>query len=127
MKSNKYRDTKPELKLRAALRAAGASGYRLHWRVAGKPDVAFPGLKIAVFVNGCFWHHCPVCCRAFPKSNNVYWVTKIERNMARDIENGDRLAKLGWSVVTVWECEIKRDVAKVASEIAALVAARRAG
>ncbi|MEE0262695.1 MAG: NUDIX domain-containing protein, partial [Collinsella sp.] len=67
MKGNKRANTKPELLVRQRLRAAGLTGYRLEWKVPGKPDIAFPGRKIAIFVNGCFWHRCPKCNPSQPK------------------------------------------------------------
>ena len=69
MKGNKRANTKPELLVRQRLRAAGLTGYRLEWKVPGKPDIAFPGRKIAIFVNGCFWHRCPKCNPSQPKRN----------------------------------------------------------
>lgn len=77
MRSNKRRDTSPELMMRKALREAGMSGYRLQWKVPGRPDIAYPGRKVAVFVNGCFWHRCPVCDLPFPKSNVDFWRAKF--------------------------------------------------
>ena len=71
MRGNKRADTRPELVVRARLRAAGLSGYRLQWKVPGHPDVAWPGKKVALFVNGCFWHRCPHCNLSLPKSNAV--------------------------------------------------------
>ncbi len=85
MQANKSKNTKPELKVRAALRAAGLPGYRLHWKAApGKPDICYPGRKVAIFVNGCFWHRCPYCALSTPKTNVEFWTAKFERNRARD-------------------------------------------
>jgi DNA mismatch endonuclease (patch repair protein) len=86
MRSNKGKNTSPEISMRKALRDNGASGYRLHWKVPGKPDIAYPGRKIAIFVNGCFWHRCPRCDLPLPKSNTGFWTGKFERNVARDVE-----------------------------------------
>ncbi|MFV2062505.1 MAG: very short patch repair endonuclease, partial [Chloroflexota bacterium] len=62
MKANRARDTKPELELRSALREAGYPGYRLNWkRAPGRPDISYPGRHVAIFVHGCYWHHCPRC------------------------------------------------------------------
>ena len=83
MQANKSKNTKPELKVRAALREAGLSGYRLHWKKApGKPDICFPGRRVAIFVNGCFWHRCPHCGLSMPKSNVEFWEAKFARNRA---------------------------------------------
>ena len=108
MKANKRRDTKPELLVRKMLRELGYPGYRLDWKKApGRPDIAFPGRKIAIFVNGCFWHHCPQCNPTFPKRNREFWQAKIERNMARDERVQTELRELGWTVIVVWEHELK--------------------
>lgn len=84
MKGNKRANTKPELLVRQRLRAAGLTGYRLEWKVPGKPDIAFPGRKIAIFVNGCFWHRCPKCNPSQPKRNVEFWEAKFRRNVERD-------------------------------------------
>lgn len=89
------------------LRAAGARGYRKHWPVQGKPDFAWPGRKIAVFVDGCFWHGCP-SCNSVPTSNVQFWRDKIDRNRRRDRRNTRDLRRQGWRVVRVWECRVKK-------------------
>jgi DNA mismatch endonuclease (patch repair protein) len=110
MQSNKGRDTKPELLLRKELRKAGFPGYRLQWRkVPGRPDIAYPGRKIAIFVNGCFWHRCPNCQPSMPKTNVEFWTTKFEQNAERDLRNYDELERMGWKVIVVWECELKKE------------------
>lgn len=111
MQANKSKDTKPELKVRRALREAGLPGYRLHWKKApGKPDICYPGRKVAIFVNGCFWHHHEGCRYATtPKKNVEYWNAKFERNRARDAETAQTLEAQGWNVVVIWECELKKD------------------
>ena len=87
MVANKSTNTKPELFVREALRSAGFPGYRLHWRIDGeggrylcRPDISFPGRKLAVFVHGCFWHRCPRCNLGLPKSNVDYWIQKFDKN-----------------------------------------------
>ena len=85
MRSNKGKGTGPELIVRKALRDAGFPGYRLNWKKApGRPDIAFPGRKIAIFVNGCFWHRCPLCNYPLPKAHSDFWKQKFERNVERD-------------------------------------------
>ena len=108
MQGNKRANTKPELLMRERLRAAGLGGYRLQWKVAGHPDIAWPGKKVCVFVNGCFWHRCPHCKLSTPKKNVEYWTTKFERNVERDRENVAVLEADGWRVHVVWECELKK-------------------
>ena len=109
MQANKSKNTKPELKVRAALRAAGLPGYRLHWKAApGKPDICYPGRKVAIFVNGCFWHRCPYCALSTPKTNVEFWTAKFARNRARDERDCELLARDGWTVVVIWECRLKK-------------------
>ena len=110
MQGNKRRDTKPELLVRQRLRAAGLTGYRLDWAKApGRPDIAFPGRKIAIFVNGCYWHRCPHCNPSTPQKNVEFWEAKFRRNVERDARALAELEEMGWTVITVWECELKRD------------------
>lgn len=110
MVGNKRANTKPELLMRQKLREAGLLGYRLQWKVPGRPDVAWPGKKVAVFVNGCFWHRCPHCNLSLPKSNIEYWTIKFEKNVARDEKNIALLESMGWRVFVVWECQLKKKV-----------------
>ena len=111
MQGNKRANTKPEVLMRQELRKAGYPGYRLQWnKVPGHPDIAYPGRKVAIFVNGCFWHHHEGCKYATtPKSNIEYWTAKFDRNIARDEKTKHQLEELGWHVVVVWECELKKD------------------
>lgn len=110
MKGNRGSDTAPELRLRKLLRDAGYPGYRLHWRrVPGRPDIAYPGRKVAIFVNGCFWHRCPRCQPALPKSHAEFWSKKFELNRERDARKVEQLMAMGWTVVTVWECELREE------------------
>ena len=110
MQGNKRRDTKPELLVRQRLRAAGLTGYRLDWAKApGRPDIAFPGRKIAIFVNGCYWHRCPHCNPSMPSKNVEFWEAKFRRNVERDARALAELEELGWCAITIWECELKRD------------------
>lgn len=109
MQANKSKNTKPELAVRQALRTAGLPGYRLHWKKApGKPDVCYPGRRVAIFVNGCFWHRCPHCHLRLPKTNRDFWRAKFERNRARDSRDNALLVQDGWTVVVVWECQLKK-------------------
>ena len=109
MQGNKRADTKPELLVRTRLRQAGLTGYRLQWKVPGRPDVAWPGKKVAVFINGCFWHRHKGCKMATtPKSNVEYWSIKFERNVERDKQNLAQLRRDGWKIHVVWECQLQK-------------------
>ncbi|MDQ3101546.1 MAG: very short patch repair endonuclease [Bacteroidota bacterium] len=106
------KNTGPEKNLRNSLREAGITGYRLHYKKApGRPDIAFVGRKIAIFVHGCFWHGCPYCRPARPKSNNSFWDLKLDRNQTRDKQKVKGLRKAGWRVITIRECRLKRSPA----------------
>jgi len=108
MRRVRGRDTKPEMIVRRALTRLGAR-YRLHRKdLAGSPDVAMPGRRLAIFVHGCFWHGHD-CARGsrVPKQNRDYWLAKVARNRARDERNRDELAAMGWRAETLWECELK--------------------
>lgn len=122
MKANKGKNTTPEIMLRRALRDAGLSGYRLHWdNVIGRPDICYPGRKVAVFVNGCFWHRCPICNLKPPKTHPEYWKSKFERNVKRDGQRVHDLESEGWTVLVVWECEVRKDKEKVVRRISQVV------
>ncbi|MEU8009105.1 very short patch repair endonuclease [Micromonospora parva] len=96
--------TRPELAIRRALHRSGLR-FRVNFRgLPGRPDVAFTKARLAVFVDGCFWHMCPAHVR-LPKNNRAWWVAKLEANVARDQEKDRRLAELGWLSVHVWEHE----------------------
>ena len=108
----KSRDTKPEMRVRRALHAAGLR-YRLHAKdLAGKPDIVFRGRRIALFVHGCFWHQHPDpnCKLArMPKSKLDFWRPKLEGNRLRDEKNRSTLEAEGWTVIEAWECETNFD------------------
>lgn len=101
--------TKPEVKVRKALHAAGLR-YRLHdKRLPGKPDLVFPGRDVAVFVNGCFFHQHPGCRRArLPKSRRDFWEPKLRGNVERDLRKRAELEATGWTVFVIWECETEK-------------------
>ena len=118
MRANKGKDTKPELIVRAVLREMGFAGYRLNWKKApGRPNIAYPGRKIAIFINGCFWHRCPHCNLPLPKSHTEFWEDKFKRNVERDTRKTKDLEDMGWEVLTIWECEIKNDLENVISKL----------
>ena len=111
------RDTVPELELRRALWSRGLRGYRLHVRMKGRPDIVFTRRKVAVFVDGCFWHGCRRCRRSAPSTNSEYWLQKIKRNRNRDVSTTRRLRRAGWVVLRFWEHEIERDVLSCAVKV----------
>ena len=104
MQANRSKNTGPELRVRAALREAGLTGYRLHWKKApGRPDVCFPGRRVAIQINGCFWHRCPFCGPSRPKTHPEFWEQKFARNRERDARNARLLLEDGWTLLVVWE------------------------
>ena len=122
MKGNISRDTKPEITLRKALYSIGIRGYRVNWKkVPGSPDICFVGKKIALFVNGCYWHRCPKCNLPLPKTNRNFWNRKFNRNIERDKLKKERLINMGWMVLTIWECEIKKDIKDVITRVAGIL------
>ena len=120
------KDTKPEILVRKYLFARGLrfrknDGLRFRKndkRYPGRPDVVLPKYKTAVFVHGCFWHLHEGCKYAkMPKSNVEYWEEKLYRNRERDARNQEELKAMGWTVLTVWECELKKDKREETLEI----------
>lgn len=100
--------TRPELMVRRLTHAMGYR-YRLHGNdLPGRPDLVFRSAKKVIFVNGCFWHRHNACALArLPKSRVEFWLPKLEKNRVRDIRNRRALARRGWKVLTVWECQLK--------------------
>ncbi|UFQ15858.1 MULTISPECIES: very short patch repair endonuclease [Streptomyces] len=128
MQAIRSRDTKPERLIRSLLHAQG-----LRYRVAAKPlpglrrtaDIVFRPAKLAVFVDGCYWHGCPEHYVS-PKTNSGYWSDKVARNMARDRDTEAQLREAGWTVLRFWEHEPPEDCAvKIAATAIHLRAARR--
>lgn len=110
-----------ELRLVAVFRALGITGWRRKLSLPGKPDFVFPARKLAVFVDGCFWHGCPLHATQ-PKQNSEFWRTKIARNQARDLLVTRQLRARGWRVLRLWEHELtKRYEARLLARL------RRAG
>lgn len=102
------KDTKPEMLVRKKLHAAGFR-FRLHRKdLPGRPDITLPRHKTVIFVHGCFWHGHEGCkANRIPKTNEAFWREKIDRNRQRDARNKADLIALGWTVVEVWECEVR--------------------
>ncbi|OKK19673.1 DNA mismatch repair protein Vsr [Streptomyces sp. CB00455] len=124
MSRQKSRDTAVEVALRKALHAAGAR-YRIHRKpvkgVRREADIVFGPARVAVFVDGCFWHGCPLHA-TWPKNNSDFWRTKIEGNRKRDLDTDARLAEAGWLAMRVWEHEA---AGEAAVRVLAVVASRR--
>jgi len=103
------KNTKPELIVRKYLFARGLR-YRLHLRdLPGSPDLVFPKYKKAVFVNGCFWHRHNCRYATTPKTNTEFWLKKFAKNVERDDKNYTMLKDMGWDIIIVWECMLKKD------------------
>ena len=110
-----------ELRLASILRAAGITGWRRHQPLPGRPDFIFRRQRLAVFVDGCFWHGCRWHCR-MPQSNRAYWKNKIARNAIRGRATNQTLRKAGWRVVRVWEHSLQSPLAvltRITSELRA--------
>lgn len=109
MRAVKSKGTKPERRLFSMLVGMGLKGWRKHADdVTGKPDVVFDQRKIAIFVDGCFWHGCPYCQRPLkPQTNREYWELKIQRNVERAQKYNQQLSEQGWEVLRIWEHEIR--------------------
>lgn len=122
MKGNRRRDTKPELAVRSALHRLGLRfrcdyPIELEGRRPVRPDVVFTRVKVAVFIDGCYWHACPEHGTS-PKSNPSYWAAKLARNVKRDRQTDGALAERGWTVIRAWEHEpIESAAARVASAV----------
>lgn len=110
MSKIKRKDTIPELIVRKYLFSKGLR-YRVDdKRYPGRPDIVLPKYKTAIYVNGCFWHHHNCSYFVWPKSNIEYWKQKIERNVKRDVQNYQEMKDMGWHVIIVWECKLKKKV-----------------
>lgn len=128
MRANRKRDTVPELALRSALHAQGLR-YRLQRPIVASgvrvvPDILFGRARVAVFVDGCLWHRCPNH-GVTPKVNTAYWLPKLDRNVERDRRVTDALLRSGWTVVRIWEHEVRADAEGAAARISDLLWRRR--
>ena len=118
MAANKAKDTKPEIELRKLLWANGIRGYRINKRgIPGTPDITFTKKRLAIFLNGCFWHRCPHCELPLPKSNKEFWKNKFEMNRMRDKKKCEELQELGWNPLIIWECQLSKDKNNVLHQI----------
>lgn len=119
----KSKDTKPEILLRKSFWKRGLR-YRVNEvKLPGKPDIVIPKYRTVIFVHGCFWHGHKNCKKAsIPTTNTEFWTAKITRNQQRDQEVWRQLEAKGWSVIIVWECQLKKvvfedTIARVEAEI----------
>jgi len=114
MQAVKSAKTGLERRLFAMLAGMGLKGWRKNAvDLLGKPDVAFDQQRVAIFVDGCFWHRCPVCKRKLPKTNREYWERKLERNVRLARDANRRLRREGWLVVRCWEHELRNPNGRV--------------
>ena len=106
----KGKDTKPEVLVRKYLFSKGLRFRKNDRRYPGTPDIVLPKYNTVVFVHGCFWHLHPGCKYAvLPSSNVEFWEKKLYGNHSRDKQNQDKLTAMGWNVIVVWECQLKKD------------------
>lgn len=109
MRKIKGKDTKIEVQIRSELFKRGYRFRKNDKRFPGTPDIVIPKYKTVIFINGCFWHHHSGCKLAqVPKAREAFWMEKFQRNKEKDIENIRAIQAMGWQVVTLWECEIKK-------------------
>ena len=116
MSQIKSKNTLIEISLRKFLWSKGIRNYRIRSRLIGRPDIIFPKYKIAVFIDGCFWHKCPDCYNE-PKTNKAFWVSKIKKNTERDLNVNKTLKKEGWKVLRFWGHEIRKNPENIYKEI----------
>lgn len=113
------RDTKPEVKVRSWLFRQGFRFRKNDRRYPGRPDVVLPKYHTVIFVNGCFWHHHEGCKYGYtPKTRTEFWLKKFKTNQVNDKLQRDALEQMGWHVIVVWECELKKDFEGVMKRIA---------
>lgn len=107
----KGKDTKPEETVRKYLFSQGFRYRKNDKRLPGSPDIVLPKYRTVVFVNGCFWHKHDGCKYfVWPKNNAEFWKTKIESNVCRDRQKESQLIALGWNVIIIWECQLKKEL-----------------
>ena len=101
-------NTVPEEKIRKYLFSRGFRYRKNDRKLPGHPDIVLPKFRTVIFINGCFWHRHDCPRFVWPSSNREYWIPKIERNVTRDLHNQELLSNLGWTVLVVWECQLKK-------------------
>lgn len=113
--------TKPEVAMRLALVRNGIKGWQMHCiELSGKPDFIFKKKRLAIFIDGCFWHGCVDCYRG-PKSNKRYWNDKLRLNKARDRKNSKILLSQGWRILRLWEHQVRKATDDCIGEIKKLL------
>jgi len=124
MSSIKSKNTKPELIIRKLLHSKGYR-YKIHdKKLPGKPDIVMAKRRVVVNVHGCYWHYHGCSRSNIPKTQTGYWVDKLENNKRRDFQNKRKLKKLGWRVIDVWECTLKKkNLEKTFNKLERLIAA----
>jgi DNA mismatch endonuclease (patch repair protein) len=111
MSAIKAKNTRPERLLCKYLEEHGLKNFQRNVRdLPGTPDVCFMDKKLAIFIHGCFWHGCPHCNLKQPKTHTDFWKNKIIKNKERDKQKTAELMDLGWEVMEIWECELKKDI-----------------
>lgn len=120
MSQVKNKNTKLELRFRRYIWLKGLRGYRIKQKMLGNPDLYYPKKKVAVFIDGCFWHGCKIC-NEHPVANSDYWKAKFERNIVRDKKINSELAKQGIKVFRIWEHEIKTNPEEAFKRIRSLL------
>jgi DNA mismatch endonuclease (patch repair protein) len=118
MKRIRAKNTRPEVLLRSALHAKDLR-YRVHFKdLPSTPDIVFTKARVAIFVNGCFWHQHQGCRDGrLPKSRLDYWGEKLRRNVLRDRNRVEQLLAMGWKVLIVWECEVHQQLDQVVATV----------
>jgi len=114
------KNTRPEIKLRKILWSEGIRGYRIHHNLPGKPDIVFTKKKIAIFIDGCFWHKCPVCFHE-PETRKEFWMKKIQSNVDRDNKINEKLQADGWTVLRFWEHDVRKKPDTIVKKISELI------
>ena len=118
MSKIRNKDTKPEILVRKYLFSQGFRFRKNDKRFPGKPDIVLPKYNTVIFINGCFWHKHEGCKYfVWPKSNEDFWRNKIEKNVSRDKVKIKELEKQGWNVITIWECQLKKDRDRVLDDL----------
>jgi DNA mismatch endonuclease (patch repair protein) len=108
MSKIKSKNTSLEITVRKYLYKKGFR-YRIHYNITGRPDIVFPKKKLAIFINGCFWHMHECSLGKIPSTRTEFWKAKLERNRERDLTVIEKLHGENWEVITIWECFLKND------------------